>query len=289
MTLNFFETFSSPSFDQANVLITGAACGLGKELAKNFLVREKSNLYLVDKNEQALKELAEQLQALNVHGQNIATFHVDLADNKNIEALHAQLQDVPIDILINNAGIYYNGMFEHMNLSDFEQVMNIDLMSAVRMSKLFISNLEKSQHKILANISSLAGLIGAPGMCAYSSAKFALMGFSQSLAHEMAGRIHVCSICPSFVKTQLATHALQSPTASEVAAQALDKFIHSYGSNPEKVAQIIVKALKRKQSLTLINPEAFIFYYLNKFVPGISNPLITFIYQTLVKKGVVAK
>ncbi len=271
-------------FAGANVMITGAASGLGRELAQVFYSIEGANLLLVDKNKRALKEVVRNLEALKTtRPQSVKSYPIDLSSEKNIRLLHDELRGVKIDILINNAGVFYNGQFENMDLSDFEKVLNIDLLAAIRLSRFFLPNIEKSTHRTLVNISSLAGLIGAPGMCAYSTAKFALIGFSQALGQEMRGRIHVCAICPSFVKTNMGANAL-GPRGSN----ALHEFIHKFGSNPSKAARMIVRAIKNRKALTLINSEAFFFYYLNKFAPGISGALINMAFQALKRRGIVA-
>lgn len=278
------------SLKNLHIVITGAASGIGLELAKDLYHKEACHLILIDKNYNALTKVKKRLFNRDSK-QSITLCKCDIGRALEIKKLAAKIKDKKIDILINNAGIFYSGSFESMNIKDFESVLNIDLLGTIRLTKALIPKLLKGQKPCIVNMASLAGLIGAPGMCAYSTAKFGIVGFSQSLQAEFNNRIDVSIICPSFVKTKMAAHAIypqKNKTKRDKMALQASRFLSKIGSDPKKVSQEIIRAIKNNKKLVLINPDAYFFYYLNKFLPETCSYLVVNLYKRLLKRGVIS-
>jgi short-subunit dehydrogenase len=150
-----------------------------------------------------------------------------------------------------------------------------------------LPKLLQSPRPFIVNVSSLAGLLAAPGMCAYATSKAGIVGFSSSLALEFEGRVGVATICPSFVKTDIAQHALLSEGAVEAGraetAGAMNAFLSVVGTNPRKVSAAVIRAVKKNKRLVLVNPDAYMLYYLHRFLPWLGDALVARVYRRLLK------
>ena len=286
--MGFFQ--GSDNLKYKTILVTGAAAGIGRQLAEDLYQKEHCHLLLTDKNLVGLKALKAKLQ--KGKQPTIQIFKTDVSNPTSILLLKAKLKNQAIHILINNAGFFYSGSFQNMNILDFEKLIDTDLMGTVRLTKALLPNLFKSTQATIVNMSSLAGLIGAPGMCAYSTAKFGLMGFSQSLRSELKGRVHICSICPSFVKTDLVKNTTFAKTHNKKTINKtrnhMDDFLKNNGCTVAHAAQKIIIAIKNKKETVLINPESHVLYHLHKYFPAFSEALISKIYNQLLRKGIIA-
>jgi NAD(P)-dependent dehydrogenase (short-subunit alcohol dehydrogenase family) len=178
-----------------------------------------------------------------------------------------------------------------MEPRDFEKVIAVNLLGAIRMTKAVLPKLLQSQHAFIVNVASMAGLKGAPGMCAYAASKFGIVGFSEALAAELEGRAGICTVCPTFIKTNIARNALFAPeiAGSERAEKvgAMNTILSMVGSNPRKVSQIIIRSIKERKRLVLVNPDAYFLYYLNRFFPALSDTLVSMAYRRMLQAGVI--
>ncbi len=270
-----------------HVFITGASAGIGRQLALDLAIKEGCRLTLLDRDLEGLEQLRAEIKARGTSEAAVNLIRCDVASPAGIAAARSATNGEAIDILINSAGIFYSGAFEAMKIEDFAQLIDVDLMGTVRITHALLPQIKRT----IVNISSLAGLIGSPGMCAYSTAKFGIVGFSQALGAELKGRIHVCTVCPSFVKTDIAKNTLFNddsggPPREQTVAE-MNKLLNKIGSDPEKVSKIVIKAIGQRKKLVLINPDAYFIYYINKLMPGASGALIRGVYNTLIKKGII--
>ena len=127
------------------------------------------------------------------------------------------------------------------------------------------------------NVASMAGLVSAPGMSAYVASKFGVVGFSDALHAELGGRVGVGVVCPTFVRTNIAKGA----------AGKAESFLGVVGSKPAKVSAAVIGAVKERKHLVLVNADAYLIYYLNRFFPGLSETVVNAGYRMLVATGVV--
>ncbi len=280
-------------FKNKHIFITGGASGIGRQLSKDFYFKEYAHLTVLDRNVKGLKSLKrdlENLGNLSHRSQKIKILQCDLASKKNLEKMIEETSDMPVDVLINNAGITSSGLFEKAKIEDFEKVIEINLMGTVRITKALLPKLLKSKNGVIVNISSLGGLIGMPGMSAYSASKFGIVGFSEALSLELKDRVAVCTICPAFVKTHIVNNALLEPFSKSKVLddriEKMNKFLTKFGSNPEKASQTIIQSIKQKKKLTLINPDAYALYFLKKFLPSFNDTLVHRVFKRLLRQGI---
>ena len=258
------------------VVVTGAASGIGRRLAKDLYWNEKSRLILADVDAAELRVLKDELEPEG-EGDRVEICVCDIASAESVAALAKAVGRRRVDVLVNNAGVALLGSFEKTEFADFERVVQVNLLGTARVTKALLGNLRQSPEAFIVNVASMAGLVGAPGMSAYVASKFGIVGFSDALYAELGERIGVGVVCPSFVRTNIAKDAPGSAAS----------FLAAVGSNPEKVCAAILGAIKRRQRLVLVNPDAYVFYYLHRFFPGLSETLVSAGYAMLKAAGVV--
>ena len=189
-------------FDFANkvVLITGAGRGLGKHMALAF-ARTGADLVIAARNQRELEEVAEEVKAT---GQKVIISCTDVSQYASVEAMIQNVKDHfgRLDILVNNAGVVIAKPLFALSEKDLDYMFDVNV-KGVAFTTKFASELmmERRQGKII-NISSFAGKVGYAMLSAYSASKFAVIGFTQSIANELAAyNIQVNAVCPGLMET----------------------------------------------------------------------------------------
>lgn len=194
------------SLSGATVLITGAAMGMGKMYAQLAVRDHAAHVILWDINEELLQAAAAELRG---QGSEIHPYVVDVS---RLEAIEEAAQKVRNDvghpdILINNAGIVRGKYFwEHDQRTDIAATMNINTLALMHVTREFLpAMIAEGRTSRIVNVASAAGLLANPRMSVYSSSKWAVIGWSDSLRLELkqAGHNHirVTTFCPSYIKT----------------------------------------------------------------------------------------
>lgn len=260
------------------MLVTGAASGIGRRLAQDLYWNEGCRLVLVDVDAAELAVLKAELEPEEDAGR--VTAHVcDIADAADVGRLAQAVGSRPLDVLVNNAGVARLGAFELSDFADFERVVNVNLLGTARVTKAFLPRLLAGTDPFIVNVASMAGLVSAPGMSAYVASKFGVVGFSDALHAELEGRVGVGVVCPTFVRTNIAKGA----------PGRADSFLGVVGSKPEKVSAAVIRTVKERKRLVLVNADAAFLYYFNRFFPGLSETMVSAAYKMLVAAGVVER
>ncbi|RKQ95628.1 SDR family NAD(P)-dependent oxidoreductase [Maricaulis maris] len=259
----------SGRFDYAGrtALITGAASGIGAALAAGLAARG-AHLILVDINAEGLEAVAVPLRE---DGCNVSTFVVDMADAAAIAKLASDVATAgdPVHLLINNAGIALGGMFEEVEMADFERVLDINLYGVIRMTRAFLPALRAVEDAHIVNISSIFGIIAPAGQAAYSTAKFGVRGFSNVLRHELAGSsIGVTTVHPGGIATNIAASAKPPPGASEAEIAAAKRQTQRLlVMPPAEAARIILKGVARKKPRIFVGRDAHTMMWFERIFP----------------------
>lgn len=187
-------------------IITGAARGIGRAIAE-ALAKEGVNVGLIARTDAHLQAAAEELKAYNV---NVAYAAADIANLEEatnaVESLKAALGGA--DILINNAGICEFGSVLDMDPQRWKDIIDVNLFGTYNVTRAVLPQLIEKNAGDIINISSTSGLAGAGTSSAYSASKFAVIGFTESLAQEVRrNNIRVSALAPSTIVTELATDA----------------------------------------------------------------------------------
>lgn len=191
------------SFIGKKILITGAASGIGKIMARKSLERGAACLVLWDINEEGLVITKQEFQHFE---QKIYTYKVDLS---NLEEIKSTAQKVKaevgeIDILINNAGIVVGKYFHENSHEDIQRTMLINSNALMHIALEFLPDMMAQNSGVICNIASSAGLISNPKMAVYAASKWAVNGWSDSLRLEMNQlnkNISITTIMPFYIKT----------------------------------------------------------------------------------------
>ena len=243
--------------DGGVALVTGAAGGIGAALAER-LVREGSNVALVDRNAEGLEDLAQRLRVRRPDRQ-VTAIVADLAQPEAPAEVVAQaLADHGrLTLLVNNAGVALAGRFEQVSIDDVDWLLAINLRSVLAMTSAALPNLAPGAH--ITNISSLFGIVAPVGNSVYSASKFGVRGFSMALRTELAPRgIGVTTVYPGGIKTAIARHARRGAGVSEVeweaGLRAYDRFLVI---EPSVAARKIVDGSVDRRARVLIGPETY--------------------------------
>lgn len=219
------------SLQSKTALITGAGKGIGRAVAL-ALANESVHIGLVARTEKDLQAVAAEVTALGVKA---AIAMADVSDINSVNAAVAKIRQElgAIDILINNAGTAAFGKFLELTPEQWENQVKVNLFGVYYVTRAVLPEMIERQTGDIINVSSTAGLKGAPVTSAYSASKFGLMGLTDSLMQEVRKHnIRVTALTPSTVVTDLAK-------STNLLNNNEDRVMH-----PEDFAELIVAQLK---------------------------------------------
>jgi uncharacterized protein len=179
----------------AIALITGASSGIGLELAKVFAIN-KINLVLVARNEGKLNELAGELKTLGV---NVHVLAKDLSYYNTAKEIYdwCNQQNIPIDYLVNNAGVGDFGFFYESDWAKQEQIINLNVTALTYLTHLFLPDMVKRKNGKVLNVASTAAFQPGPTMSVYYATKAFVLHFSEAIANELEKTgVTVTALCP---------------------------------------------------------------------------------------------
>jgi short-subunit dehydrogenase len=170
-----------------------------------------------------------------------------------------------VDILVNNAGLTYYGRTVNMTAENWNRLLAVNLHAPIQFTRELLPTMLKSRDAHVLNVASICGLVGMARVAAYTTTKFGLVGFSESLRHE-CGRmgLGVTALCPGLVDTNLFTSA---PRGKDLKQSKLPPRWSL--TTPEAVARRAIRAIYRNQHLVLMQPVSRLLYLVKRFVPGV--------------------
>lgn len=189
-------------FTSKNVLITGAAAGIGKGIATSF-AREGANLALCDINKAGVDLLAQELAQF---GGKIFCYSLDVTKEAQVKPVIAQvMRDMGVlDVLVNNAGVSTMQVSWELSEEEWDYNMDVNAKGCWLVTKHVAPYMIARRSGKIVNLASMGGLIGAPYLAHYCASKFAVVGFTQSVSKELAPYgITVNAVCPGFVHTDM--------------------------------------------------------------------------------------
>lgn len=230
-------------------LVTGAGAGIGRAIVTR-LAEEGVNPVVTDINIDTAKATAAELK--KIFGVKTAALHLDVTNADEVEEVMDSLwKDFgPLDILVNNAGVSTMNSVVNLTEKDWDFNMNVNAKGVFLVSRAAVRRFLKheygSEKPKIVNVASMAGKYGAPFLAHYCASKFAVVGFSQSLALELAPHgITVNCVCPGFVKTSMQERELvwesklRGMTPEEVKADYLAHVPLGRLEEPEDVAKLV--------------------------------------------------
>lgn len=218
-----------------NVIVTGATRGIGKEIALT-LAQNGANIAINYRNYN--DEIVELINALKEFGADVLAIKCDVSKSNEVENFVSEIKNhfSSIDILVNNAGITKDGLILRMKDQDFDDVLNVNLKGTFNTTKFVSQVMFKQKHGKIVNISSVVGLIGNAGQSNYSASKAGVIGFSKSVAKELASRnININVVAPGYIDTDM-TKSLPDRVKKEILKSIPMKKI----GNPKEVANLVL-------------------------------------------------
>ena len=190
-------------FENQAAIVTGAGRGIGHAIAVR-LASEGARVACVSRTEENAKRTADELN--KARADSAKAYAVDVADHAAVQKVGAKILEdfTKIDILVNNAGVTRDGLAMRMSVEDWDTVINTNLRGAFNFTQAIIRAMIKQRSGRIINITSVIGLIGNAGQTNYAASKAGLIGFTKSLARELASRnITVNAIAPGFITTDM--------------------------------------------------------------------------------------
>ena len=225
-----------------NVFITGSTRGIGLAMAHKF-ASLGANIVLNGR-----REIGEELiSEFSDYGVQVVSISGDVSDSTDAKRMVEETIEKlgSVDILVNNAGITKDKLMLKLTEEDFEQVLKVNLVGAFNMTQAVLKPMSKARQGAVINVSSVVGLIGNVGQANYAASKAGLIGFTKSVAREVAARnVRVNAIAPGMIESDM-TDVLSDKVKEATLAQIPMK---RFG-NTSEVAEVAV-FLARQEYLT---------------------------------------
>ena len=183
-------------------IVTGASRGIGRAIGLE-LALAGAKVVLAARNTEALEEVASQIRELGGEAQVCA---VDLQESEQAEKLVLRAQELfqSVDILVNNAGVTRDTLLLRMKDKDWDDVINLNLRSAFITTRAASKIMLRQKRGTIVNITSVIGVMGNAGQANYAASKAGLIGFTKSVARELASRsIRVNAVAPGYIETDM--------------------------------------------------------------------------------------
>jgi len=200
-------------------IVTGAASGIGRGLAAGLLTRGAT----VAVADYSAERLDKTKQLLAAHGGRARYYNVDVSDAKQMETLVREVVGAGhLDYIFNNAGIIVYGPVETLSRESWERIININLWGVLNGVYAVLPVMLKQGYGHIVNVASMGGLLPVPLQASYNTTKFAVLGFTETIRYELAGKgIEVTAICPGDITTSLVETSYGIPEiATEIKAQS---------------------------------------------------------------------
>lgn len=241
-------------------VVTGAAGGMGEHLATG-LARRGADLVVLDRDAAGLERVVAAI-GRETPGAGVTPFVVDLADRAATDAVieRVRREHPGVTMLFNNAGVAVGGRFTQVSAADFDWLLEINLLAPIRLTRALLPVMLGNGQGQVVNTSSLFGLVAPPGQSAYSTSKFGLRGFSESLRHELDEEglpVGVTVVHPGGIRTSIARNARVAEGVDPVEAETYRKAFDRMLRHPaDRAAEEIIEAAIARQGRLLIGNDA---------------------------------
>jgi hypothetical protein len=253
------------------VVVTGASSGIGRSTVLDFAEKQVKAIILVSRNKERMSQVSSEISDKC----ESMIFPCDVSNNSEVSKMANEVLSVydHVDILVNNAGIGILGKVADQSIEEIEQVTKTNYLGMIYCTKVFLDSMLREKTGHIINVASLAASFGIPSLAAYCGSKFAILGFSESLQHELHGTgIRVTVVSPIGVKTNFFQHSSFGNKFKNRERFFLD---------PHYVSKAIIRA-STSNRLEIVVP----FYmrggiWLKNTIPFIVNPIVGFSFRRM--------
>lgn len=254
------------------VVITGASSGIGKAAAIEF-AKKGAKLAIVARRKEKLEDLQKSLAQFNTE---VLVCPCDVSDKESVKKMSDEVLEKfgKIDILVNNAGFAIYGTVTNLTIEEIESQMQTNYFGMVYCTKNFLPVLQKQNSGHIVNVASVAASFGLPGIAPYCASKFAMLGFSEGLKHELKGtKIGVTVVSPIMVRTNFFDHP-SFGMMPKYSPTSLD---------PKTVANAIIRASESSRLEIIVPGMVRIGVWLKHTIPFVINPIMGATFRKLQK------
>ncbi len=242
-------------------IVTGASRGIGPYIAR-ALAREGMNVVLAARDASKLEETRGECEALGVAVTSVSTDVTIDADRRRL--VETAERAGPVDVLINNAGVEFPGSLVELTFDEVDSILETNVRAPLHLAKLVLPSMLERRRGAIVHVSSMAGKSGAPYNSIYSTTKFGLQGFAESMQFELDGTgVHMATVCPGFVG-QAGMWANRGGKAPRMMREV----------SPEKVAQGVLKAIRGSREVLVVSGPIRPLLALNQLFPGIQRSVV---------------
>ncbi len=275
-------------FAGKTALVTGAGSGIGRALALALADRGCASVTVTDLVPERVEATVGELERRGVRADGHAVDHSRLEEVRSLaEAFFAERR--ALDVLCSNAGVGLGARFTETSIEDWEWLLGVNLWGCVYMMHEFVPRMvERGEGSILLTVSD-AGLVSIPGMAAYQTSKYGVMGLGETLRMELyEHNVRVSMLCPGIINTSIIddgrVYLMNSKGRSS--KPELQRFYREKGADPAVVAEAGLRALERDRGITLVpwshsGPQ----YLLKRASPSLYHAAFRFLW----KRGVLHK
>ena len=245
------------------VVITGASSGIGEATAIEF-AKKGANIVLVSRREEKLLDVEKKLSKFNITSLVIPC---DVSKKSEVEQMTKSVIEKfnRIDVLVNNAGFAIYGYVKDLSIEDIESQMATNYFGMIYCTKNFLPKMIEQNFGHIVNVASVAGSFGLPGIASYCASKFAMLGFSEGLKHELKGtNVGITVVSPIMVKTNFFDHP-SFETMPKNSSTAL---------NSKTVAKAILKASNSSRLEIIVPSVVRGAVWLKHTIPYLINPIL---------------
>jgi len=262
------------NFKEKMVLITGASSGIGHASAVQF-AKKGANLILISRNKEKLNQVSADLKKYNV---STFAYECDVSDKLQVNKISKIILDRfgSIDILVNNAGFAVYGSVSNLTIEEIESQMETNYFGMIYFVKNFLPSMLAKKSGHIVNVASVAASFGLPGIASYCASKFAMLGFSEGLKHELKGTgVDITVVSPIMVRTNFFNH----PSFKNMPKYSPTSL------SPETVAKAILRA-SNSPRLEIIVP-GFVrgAVWIKNTIPYLINPVLGLSFNKQLKKS----
>jgi NAD(P)-dependent dehydrogenase (short-subunit alcohol dehydrogenase family) len=253
------------------VLVTGAGAGIGRAIALDAAARGAS-VCICDIDPGRLEQTA---ALLREHEVEVVAEVVDVTQRSQVQEfadiVHQQTDAV--DILVNNAGVAIAADILETSPEDWDFIIGVNLMGVIHFCDAFCPPMiERGREAHVVNIASMEGFAALEGFGAYSTTKFAVVGYSDALRQELRHKkIGVSVVCPGVVRTSLTSEMRSRGEYATGIADQIHREHEKSTFGPDKVAQAVFSAIRFNTPLRPVAPESWMTYYSNRLSPRMTS------------------
>ncbi len=252
------------NFKNKVVVITGASSGIGEAAAEQF-AKKGANIVLVARRKDKLEEVE---RKLSKYSTKILVQVCDVSDKEQVKLMSEKVIETfsKIDVLVNNAGFVIYGKVEELSIEDIESQMKTNYFGTINCTKYFLPHFLKQNSGHMVNVASVGGSFGVPGIASYCATKYAMLGFSEGLHHELHGtNVGVTVVSPIMVRTNLFDHP---------SFKNFTKYATGISLSADTVAKAIIKASNSSRLEIVVPSFVRIGIWFKQTFPFLINPII---------------